>query len=99
MSSYPWSMFPVLTCSRMLVPEECPNDNLTFMRQLDIRLFQVRIPGNKDTANISADNVTTALSIILDRDNYPILIHCNKGKVRLLLGCSPSVSSQLTNSV
>ncbi|KAI9829062.1 MAG: hypothetical protein M1832_000085 [Thelocarpon impressellum] len=64
-----------------LVPEKYPDENVAFMVDNSIRHFQVPIPGNKDTANISAENILAALSVVLDCSNLPIMIHCNKGKV------------------
>lgn len=51
------------------------------MQENGIRHFQIHIPGNKDTANISTEHIASALTVVLDRRNLPILIHCNKGKV------------------
>lgn len=46
-------------------------------------LQQFGIPGNKEPFdNIPEDVICAALVAILDRRNHPVLIHCNKGKVR-----------------
>lgn len=35
--------------------------------------------------NIPEDVITSALCAILDKRNHPLLIHCNKGKVNIVL--------------
>lgn len=50
---------------------------------LSRRFFQFGIPGNKEPfVSIPEEKIVAALSTILDRRNHPMLIHCNKGKVR-----------------
>ena len=71
----------VLKSDRTLVPEDYPGENVKFLRENGIKHHQVHIPGNKDTADISAEHIAAALTVVLDRENLPILIHCNKGKV------------------
>lgn len=65
-----------------LVPEEYPEENSTFIKQAGIQHFHVGMPGNKEPfVKIPAERILTALRIVLNRENHPILIHCNKGKV------------------
>ncbi|KAI9676753.1 MAG: hypothetical protein M1829_002848 [Trizodia sp. TS-e1964] len=48
------------------------------------------MPGNKEPfVKIPSQDITRALLIILNRENHPILIHCNKGKHRTgcVVGC------------
>ncbi|KAG0669247.1 hypothetical protein C6P45_003963 [Maudiozyma exigua] len=74
----------------VLIPEEYPVENLEFMKQSGIKLFQVGMSGNKEPfVNIPSDLLTKALEIVLDPKNQPILIHCNRGKHRTgcLIGC------------
>lgn len=66
-----------------LVPEPYPKENVEFIEKNGIRQFQVHIRANKGEVSITQDTMRDALKIILDRANHPILIHCNKGKVRL----------------
>ena len=48
------------------------------------RLFQFPIPGNKEPfVHIPDDKIVAAMAVLLDTRNHPLLIHCNKGKVRL----------------
>lgn len=74
----------------VLIPEEYPADNTRFMQETGIKLFQVGMSGNKEPfVNIPSDLLTRALEIVLNPDNHPILIHCNRGKHRTgcLVGC------------
>ena len=74
----------------VLIPEEYPVENLEFMKQSGIKLFQVGMSGNKEPfVNIPSDLLTRALEIVLNPENQPILIHCNRGKHRTgcLIGC------------
>lgn len=74
----------------VLIPEEYPAENEQFLKQSGIRLFQVGMSGNKEPfVNIPSDLLTRALEVVLNPDNQPILIHCNRGKHRTgcLVGC------------
>ncbi|KAJ1981793.1 tyrosine-protein phosphatase siw14 [Dimargaris verticillata] len=73
-----------------LVLEDYPEPNLSFLRDHNIRLFQFRVPGNKEPfIDIPQDAICSALTVLLDKRNHPVLIHCNKGKHRTgcLVGC------------
>ncbi|SJX63855.1 related to SIW14-Tyrosine phosphatase involved in actin filamentorganization [Sporisorium reilianum f. sp. reilianum] len=51
-----------------------------------IRTFHLRLAINKEpTAEMDEADVVQALQLILRPENWPILIHCNKGKYRV--GC------------
>lgn len=74
----------------VLIPEEYPAENMRFMEETGIKLFQVGMSGNKEPfVNIPSDLLTKALAVVLDPSNHPILIHCNRGKHRTgcLVGC------------
>ncbi|QLQ77971.1 hypothetical protein HG537_0A02180 [Torulaspora globosa] len=74
----------------VLIPEEYPAENEQFLKQSGIRLFQVGMSGNKEPfVNIPSDLLTRALEVVLNPENQPILIHCNRGKHRTgcLVGC------------
>jgi len=59
------------------------------MDENGIQHFHVHIPANKEVVRVPQCQMTAALQIVMDRRNHPILIHCNKGKVRVShLGCS-----------
>ncbi|KAH8926716.1 protein-tyrosine phosphatase [Atractiella rhizophila] len=70
--------------------EEYPAENLRFIREEGINFYQFGIAGVKEpTEQIPKHKIDAALSLVLDRRNHPILIHCNKGKHRtgVLVGC------------
>lgn len=74
----------------VLIPEDYPPENKEFLDQSGIKLFQVGMSGNKEPfVNIPSDLLTKALEIVLNPENQPILIHCNRGKHRTgcLIGC------------
>lgn len=74
----------------VLIPEAYPPENEQFLKEAGIQLFQVGMSGNKEPfVNIPSDLLTRALEIVLNPDNQPILIHCNRGKHRTgcLIGC------------
>ncbi|KAG0254225.1 hypothetical protein BG011_005890 [Mortierella polycephala] len=73
-----------------LILEDYPDQNMKFLKENDITLFQFGIAGNKEPfVQIPEDKICAALAVLLDRRNHPILIHCNKGKHRTgcLIGC------------
>ncbi|KAF9582391.1 hypothetical protein BGW38_000266 [Lunasporangiospora selenospora] len=65
-----------------LILEDYPEQNMKFLRENDVTLFQFGIA-------VPDDKICAALAVLLDRRNHPILIHCNKGKHRTgcLIGC------------
>ncbi|KAK3814302.1 MAG: tyrosine phosphatase family-domain-containing protein [Benniella sp.] len=73
-----------------LILEDYPDQNMKFLKENDVTLFQFGIAGNKEPfVQIPEDKICAALAVLLDRRNHPILIHCNKGKHRTgcLIGC------------
>ncbi|KAG9324946.1 hypothetical protein KVV02_005185 [Mortierella alpina] len=73
-----------------LILEDYPDQNMKFLKENDVTLFQFGIAGNKEPfVQIPDDKICAALAVLLDRRNHPILIHCNKGKHRTgcLIGC------------
>ncbi|KAI8907038.1 tyrosine phosphatase family-domain-containing protein [Powellomyces hirtus] len=73
-----------------LILEDYPDQNQKFMEENNIQLFQFGVAGNKEPfVDIPEDTICAALTVLLDRRNHPILIHCNKGKHRTgcLVGC------------
>lgn len=66
-----------------LVLEDYPLANSAFNQQNGITLLQFGVPGNKEPfVDIPEAGIVAALQAVLDRRNHPMLIHCNKGKVR-----------------
>ncbi len=50
----------------------------------NITTFHLRLAINKEpTAEMDESDVVKALELILKPANWPILIHCNKGKYRV----------------
>jgi tyrosine-protein phosphatase SIW14 len=73
-----------------LVPEAIPEWLTAFYAANDIELLQRGLPGNKEPfVDIPEDMIADALQLLLDNRNYPVLIHCNKGKHRTgcVVGC------------
>lgn len=74
----------------VLIPEEYPPENMEFLKENNINLFQVGMSGNKEPfVKIPHDVLTRALEIAINPANHPLLIHCNRGKHRTgcLVGC------------
>ena len=62
--------------------EEC----LAFVEENSIQHFRILVPAHKSPSSIiPIDTLLEILRIILNHSNYPILIHCNKGKVHIRL--------------
>lgn len=73
-----------------LILEDYPDQNKKFLQENNVSFYQFGVPGNKEPfVDIPEDKVCAALSIILNKENHPLLIHCNKGKHRTgcLVGC------------
>jgi len=75
----------LIIVSSTLVPEPFPNSYVQFMETNGIRQVVVPVPANKEVVCIETATILKALGVVLDRSNYPLLIHCNKGKHRT--GC------------
>lgn len=72
------------------------------MRKEEIKLFHYGIQGNKEPfVDIPPEVIRTALITLLDVSNFPVLIHCNKGKHRTgcLVGCLRKVQKWSITSV
>merc|ERR1712072_1292694 len=72
------------------VQDEYPEDNLRFYEEEGITFKHVGMPGNKeDDLRIPDSSIEEALAIALNPNNYPMLMHCNKGKHRtgVIVGC------------
>eukprot|EP00035_Acanthoeca_spectabilis_P021913 m.440894 g.440894 ORF g.440894 m.440894 type:complete len:172 (+) comp18584_c0_seq1:168-683(+) len=79
-----------------LVPEAIPEWLTSFYEANGIALLQHGLPGNKEPfVNIPQDKIALAIQALLDSRNYPVLIHCNKGKHRTgcLVGCLRKLQS------
>lgn len=55
---------------------------LEYVEEHGIEHFRIIVPAHKNTSSvIPIEMLLETLKIILNRANYPLLIHCNKGKV------------------
>jgi tyrosine-protein phosphatase SIW14 len=54
------------------------------MKANDICHKIIDMPGTKKVA-ISEAVMNSIMDVVLDKQNYPLLIHCNHGKVRITL--------------
>lgn len=73
-----------------LIPEEYPIENNKFNEIEGINFYQIGLSGNKEPfVKIKPELVTEALKILINPENHPILIHCNRGKHRTgcIVGC------------
>lgn len=73
-----------------LIPEEYPIENIKFNEKNDIKFYQIGLSGNKEPfVKIKPQLVTEAIKILINPENQPILIHCNRGKHRTgcIIGC------------
>jgi len=53
-----------------------------FVQENGIQHFQVSIEPNKSPfVTITHCSISFALGVMMDKSNYPLLVHCNKGKV------------------
>ncbi|KAF7145676.1 hypothetical protein RHSIM_Rhsim04G0049700 [Rhododendron simsii] len=85
-----------------LCPEPYPETNAHFVKSNGIRLFQFGIEGCKEPfVNIPEDTIREALKVVLDVKNYPLLIHCNRGKHRTgcVVGCLRKLQRWCLSSV
>ncbi|KAI5954579.1 SIW14 [Candida jiufengensis] len=79
-----------------LIPEDYPELQQQWLENENIKLFQLGMSGNKEPfVKISSDLITQAIKIVLNPENQPILIHCNRGKHRT--GCLVGVLRRLQN--
>ncbi|EPS35690.1 hypothetical protein H072_10850 [Dactylellina haptotyla CBS 200.50] len=89
-ANFPYLKMLKLKTILTLIPEKYPQSNVEFMQSNGIQHIQIGIAANKEPfVEVPLDKITQAVSIILDKRNHPILIHCNKGKHRTgcIVGC------------
>jgi len=84
-----------------LVPEPYPKPYVQFLEDNGIKQIRVHVPANKEVVKIEATTMLQALGVVLDRKNYPLLIHCNKGKHRTgcVVGCFRKVLGDSMDSI
>ena len=77
-----------LILPRSLVDTPYPDEMQSFMEQNGIRNYRLVLPANKVGVAMNQCQMSAVLRIVLDHENYPLLIHCNKGKVGRSIGCT-----------
>ncbi|CAN1262199.1 Tyrosine-protein phosphatase DSP3 [Linum perenne] len=84
-----------------LCPEPYPQENIEFLANNDITLFQFGINGQTREPYMPEDTIIQALKILMDVKNHPILIHCKRGKHRTgcLVGCFRKLQNWCLSSV
>ncbi|KAJ8753684.1 hypothetical protein K2173_026360 [Erythroxylum novogranatense] len=72
-----------------LCPEPYPEENLKFLDNHNIKLFQFGIEGKTESVSIPRNTIVEALKVLIDMRSHPVLIHCKRGKHRTgcLVGC------------
>ncbi|TVY82453.1 Tyrosine-protein phosphatase DSP1, partial [Lachnellula suecica] len=75
-----------------LVNKDFPDEFKAFMKANDISHKIIDMPGTKKVA-ISEAVMHSIMDVVLDKQNYPLLIHCNHGKHRT--GCTVAVVRHL----
>lgn len=76
-----------------LVQKDFSPEFRSFMQRNSIIHRVIDMPGTKKVA-ISQDLMASIMRIVLNKENYPILIHCNHGKHRT--GCAVAVIRHVT---
>lgn len=73
-----------------LVEEQYSNVHISFLLENGINHRRILIEPNKDP-NVKTPETTIirVLELLLDRQNHPVLVHCNKGRHRTgcIIGC------------
>lgn len=76
----------VLIMTSTLVKTPHSEDFLAYVEEKGIEHFRIIIPAHKKPSSIiPIGTLLETLKIILNHSNYPLLIHCNKGKVHIKL--------------
>ncbi|QSZ31597.1 hypothetical protein DSL72_001164 [Monilinia vaccinii-corymbosi] len=77
-----------LKCIVTLVKKEYPPGFLAFIEAQGIRHYVIEMQGTKKV-DIPEHIMTQIMRISLDKENHPLLIHCNHGKHRT--GCAAAI--------
>lgn len=78
-----------------LVSGETPPETQAFITKHGITHHMIHVVANKDPEiYASHETITSILRFMLNRENHPILIHCNKGKHRT--GCVSAIFRRCT---
>ena len=72
--------------TRSLVKTPHSEEFLEYVEEGGIEHFRIIVPAHKNPSSIiPIETLLETLKIILNHSNYPLLIHCNKGKVCIKL--------------
>lgn len=72
--------------TRTLVKTPHSQEFLDYVEEKSIEHSRIIIPAHKTPSSIiPIDTLLETLKIILNKSKYPLLIHCNKGKVYIKL--------------
>ncbi|XP_057522938.1 probable tyrosine-protein phosphatase DSP4 [Amaranthus tricolor] len=85
-----------------MCPEPYPEDNIEFIKNNGIKLYQFGIEGHKEPfVNIPNEAIREALKVLLDVRNHPVLIHCKRGKHRTgcVVGCLRKLQKWCLSSI
>lgn len=67
---------------RTLVGHPYSSAHETFLMEGNITHYRILVNPNKETVERSPDTVIArVLEILVNKNNHPVLVHCNKGKV------------------
>jgi len=64
-----------------LVPESHDGYD-QFLADNKIKHLVISLPANKEKVSMDIRDMLSVLYVVLNKKNYPLLIHCNKGKHR-----------------
>jgi tyrosine-protein phosphatase SIW14 len=79
-----------------LCPEEISPETQDLIKRLNIQYHHLSMQGNKEPfTQMDQQTILKAIEIILNTDNHPVLVHCNKGKHRV--GCVMGIIRKLQN--
>lgn len=81
------------TIVTLVAKDEIPDGYQTFMTKMNVRHVAFDVPSTKK-GKIDQGSINSIAEILLDRRNYPLLIHCNHGKHRT--GCVVAVLRKMT---
>ena len=84
-----------MTWFSTFVTEDISADYQAFITKSGITHHRIHVLANKDPDIFTDDKtVNEVIKLMLDRENHPILIHCNKGKHRT--GCITACFRKVT---
>ena len=90
----------ILIVASTLVKTPHSAEFLEYVEEERIEHFRIILPAHKNPSSlIPVETLFETLKVVLNRANYPLLIHCNKGKVHTKLLHLLETSSNICNSI